>query len=142
MTGSLAALFAPVIKAAALAAYPVGSIYMSMDATSPQTLFGGTWTAIAGQFLLGASGAYPAGSTGGEAAHVLTVSEMPAHQHSTERSAGWPIENDTGSEWDTVYSHNTSPHTMWVQGTGSAGGGAAHNNMPPYVAVYMWRRTA
>lgn len=48
MTGKVAALFAPIVKAAKLAAWPVGSIYMSMQATSPATLFGGTWVAMEG----------------------------------------------------------------------------------------------
>ena len=80
MTGRLAALFAPIVNAAKLAAWPVGSIYMSMQATSPATLFGGTWVAMEGQFLLGAttsSNLYPPLSMGGEAAHALTESEIP-----------------------------------------------------------------
>ena len=64
-----------------LALYPVGSIYMSVSDTSPASLFGGTWESIGGRFLLGADSAYSAGSTGGEAAHKLTTSEMPSHTH-------------------------------------------------------------
>lgn len=61
--------------------YPVGSIYMSTNSVNPSTLFGGTWTAITGRFLLGADSTYKAGSTGGESAHVLNITETPPHIH-------------------------------------------------------------
>lgn len=65
--GGVAATPAAVKKAIAeakLAAWPVGSIYMSVSSTSPATLFGGTWERISERFLLGASSSYPAGGTG------------------------------------------------------------------------------
>lgn len=70
MIGRIAALIAPLVQAAKLAAWPVGSIYMSLQATSPATLFGGTWERVAnGRMLIGAdSASYPAGSTGGACA--------------------------------------------------------------------------
>lgn len=141
MTGRLAALFAPIVNAAKLAAWPVGSIYMSMVATNPGTLFGGTWVRIAnGRMLIGAdSASYPAGSIGGEETHTLTVSEMPRHIHGVDRP---PY---TYSEWtdgEEVYAQQSST-AGWAKGsTDSAGGNQPHNNMPPYIAVYMWRRTA
>ena len=62
--------------------YPVGSIYMSANATNPSTLFPGTtWTELQGRFLLGHSSTYDLGDTGGEATHTLTSSEMPSHSH-------------------------------------------------------------
>lgn len=65
-----------------LAAYPVGSIYMSVNSTSPATLFGGTWEALdEGRVLIGCNATYPAGSIGGEFEHTLTVDEMPSHNH-------------------------------------------------------------
>ena len=57
--------------------YPVGAVYISMNNTSPATLFGGSWTKIEGKFLLGTSSAYPSGSSGGEETHTLTVNELP-----------------------------------------------------------------
>lgn len=54
---------------------------MSLEPTDPATLFGGTWERIQGRFLLAASDEYEAGSSGGEATHKLTVSEMPSHGH-------------------------------------------------------------
>lgn len=126
------------------AVYPVGSIYMSVNGTSPATLFGGTWEAIQGKFLLGAYGnTYKAGSTGGEATHTLTVDEMPKHTHSMySGNSGAPEtwEPDGGSY--LVNSVTDDKHTWWASlGMNYAGGGASHNNMPPYLAVYIWKRT-
>ena len=122
------------------AVYPVGSIYMSVNSTSPATLFGGTWEAIQGKFLLGAYGnIYKAGSTGGEAAHTLTESEMPNHKHSI-----W-FPNDGGEQSAEIgYPDTGSKNTYYAEAskTSGTGGGAAHNNMPPYLAVYIWKRTA
>lgn len=120
--------------------YPVGSIYMSVNSTSPATLFGGTWKAIQGRFLLGANGnTYKAGNTGGEAAHTLTESEIPSHRHSI-----W-FPNDGGEQSAEIgYPDAGSKNTYYAEAskTSSTGGGAAHNNMPPYLAVYIWKRTA
>lgn len=141
MIGNFAALFAPLINAARLAAWPVGSIYMSMNATSPGTLFGGTWERIAyGRMLIGAdSASYPAGSTGGEATHVLTVNEIPKHFHEMDRPPYTIAEWQAGGD---VYAQQSST-AKWTTGTsGVTGGGLPHNNMPPYLAVYMWKRTA
>lgn len=122
------------------AVYPVGSIYMSVNSTSPATLFGGTWKAIQGKFLLGADGnTYKAGNTGGEAAHTLTESEMPSHKHSI-----W-FPNDGGEQSAEIgYPDTGSKNTYYAEAskTSGTGGGAAHNNMPPYLAVYIWKRTA
>ena len=125
------------------AVYPVGSIYISVNSTSPQTLFGGTWEAIQGKFLLGQSSAHTAGSTGGEENHTLTVGEMPKHTHLMySGNSGGPEqwEPDGGSYLvDSVTANKT---TWWAPlGMNYAGGGASHNNMPPYLAVYMWKRT-
>lgn len=125
------------------AVYPVGSIYISVNSTSPQTLFGGTWEAIQGKFLLGQSSAHTAGSTGGEENHTLTVDEMPKHMHNMySGNSGGPEQwnPDEGSYLlDSVTQNKT---TWWAKlGMNYAGGGASHNNMPPYLAVYMWKRT-
>lgn len=218
---AVAALIQPSITSAVNAAkvdvlqrvFPVGSFYTSYNVnTNPATLLGfGTWTAVQGRFLLSASPAYPAGSTGGAATHAITVAEMPAHSHtgsivsagehthtattastgahthtrgsmnitgtisaSVERYVG----NITGAfyqvpNYATVGAHNyvvngigfdasrswtgatasagAHTHTVTVQSAGShthtvtvgnTGDGAAMSLLPPYVAVYMWRRTA
>ena len=121
--------------------YPVGSIYISTVATYPGILFGfGTWQRIEGRFLLGASASYGAGSTGGEANHILTVSEIPAHSHplgdgvqfvGSGAPVTWNIDARTGDKNYKAYGT-----------TASTGGNASHNNMPPYLSVYMWQRTA
>lgn len=123
-----------------LNAYPVGSIYMSVNSTSPKTLFGGgTWVQIQGRFLLAASTAYKAGTTGGEAKHMLTEQEMPNHRHLIYAP------NDGGEENAAIgFPEAGSKNTYYAEAskTEAAGGGQAHNNMPPYLAVYVWKRTA
>ena len=113
--------------------YPVGSIYMSVNATSPASLFGGTWERIEDRFLLAAGSTYTAGDMGGEAAHTLTVDELPSHNH-TYTIPG----NETGTSW-----YGASGTAKGApQSSGDSGGGQPHNNMPPYLAVYMWKRVA
>ena len=131
--------------------YPVGSIYMNVNSTNPGTLFGGTWEQIQGKFLLGMSSSYPAGSQGGEATHTLTISEMPSHDH--------PLSgNGNASALGTTYNAISMQGSAYPNdpalvrgsdytGNGYAyinnrGGGQAHNNMPPYLSVYIWKRTA
>lgn len=117
-----------------LMVYPVGSIYISVDATSPASLFGGTWEILNDVFLLAAGSYANAGTFGGEATHTLTVEEMPSHSHSVPYMPG----RDTGTEW--VGQSGTA--ASQTRDTATNGDGAAHNNMPPYLAVYMWKRVA
>ena len=124
--------------------YPVGSIYMSVNNTDPSTLFGGTWEQLKDRFLLGAGSTYSNGATGGSATHKLTVNEMPSHKHTG-------IEYDNGNSVSLSESGNTGYNISWSKTgnstrsdlqTNSTGGSKAHNNMPPYLVVYMWKRTA
>ena len=117
-----------------LMVYPVGSIYISVNSTSPASLFGGTWEILNDVFLLAAGSYANAGTFGGEAVHTLTVDEMPAHSHSVPNMSGY----DTGTAW--VGQNGTA--ASQTRSTDINGGGAAHNNMPPYLAVYMWKRVA
>ena len=119
--------------------YPVGAVYISMNQTSPQTLFGGTWKQIQGRFLIGAGTAYPAGSTGGEATHTLTASEIPDHSHSFKYT-GQSV--TTGVNSIRLYQAAPNQYNAYSGGQSSNCGGQAHNNLPPYMAVYMWTRTA
>ncbi|MDD6699430.1 DUF859 family phage minor structural protein [Mogibacterium kristiansenii] len=147
--------------------YPVGSIYMSVNAASPATLFGGAWTQLKDRFLLGAGSTYTAAATGGSATHTLSVSEMPKHAHDTPFFNNMTNNGDMKSDFIGVYGKgqtasqalkdtgqtstmemwwinqtNAAEGNEWAYLTSSKGGGAAHNNMPPYLVVYMWKRTA
>ena len=173
--------------------YPVGSIYMSVNATSPSTLFGGTWVALQGRFLVGANSTYTGGSTGGSAtmahthtlAHThttpatttgsttLTVSQIPSHRHDEILLNGDSSYYLGGGNWN---SNARSRHPIFTSGltatttsfqfaSSYTGGGEGHthpqvatttsaaststtsaasntDNLPPYLAVYMWKRTA
>lgn len=118
--------------------YPIGSIYMSTTNVSPATFLGGTWMQIEESFLLSASSTYTAGLTGGEAKHTLTVSEMPSHSHAQYVTAN----AGTGSITRADFYGDASTYSKYDQGvnTHPSGGGQAHNNMPPYLTVYMWER--
>lgn len=119
--------------------YPVGSIYMSVNSTNPKNLFGGTWEQIQGKFLFGMNSNYPAGSTGGEITHKLTQAEMPKHNHIIYTpNAGGP---DVGAA--IGFPEVGSTNTWWAAAcmTGQTGDNEAHNNMPPYLSVYIWKRT-
>lgn len=118
-------------------AYPVGAIYLSVTDVNPAALFGGTWERIVGRFLLGADSTYAAGSTGGEAAHTLTVDEMPRHNHEIDNLNA----SGNSTPFMTVQAQEKKGYGGNVQ-TMFAGGGKAHNNLPPYLAVYIWKRTA
>lgn len=121
--------------------YPVGSVYISYNSASPAALFGGSWTQIQGRFLLAADSTYPAGSTGGEATHTLTVSEMPSHNHTL--NASYSSAGSSSSVESKMLAGDDNNGWLWdYSATNNTGDGAAHNNMPPYLAVYMWWRTA
>ena len=120
--------------------YPVGSIYINAGvATNPGTLLGfGTWSAFGtGRTIVGVDSSDTdfdaVRETGGAKTHTLTVSELPAHTHTVTMSTS-DSDNDQLSEGNTS---GTSQHE-----TSSTGGGAAHNNLQPYITAYMWRRTA
>lgn len=149
--------------------YPVGSIYMSVNSTSPATLFGGSWAQLKDRFLLGAGDTYTNGSTGGSAAlqsHSHTIPALSGtaasstHTHTVTtkttsygsgsqtawRCLSWPGTNADFTQ--TVYTNNgtadgshTHSVTTVANNTGSSGTGNGAN-MPPYLTVYMWKRTA
>ena len=119
-----------------LSAYPVGAIFISTDSTSPATLFGGTWERVKDTFLLAAGDTYDAGTTGGESTHTLTIGEMPSHGHTLKQRDN----NGTASSWSV--SGDTGKYSQLTTMIGSTGEGKPHNNMPPYLAAYVWKRTA
>lgn len=136
-------------------AYPVGAIYLSVTDANPAALFGGTWERISqGRFLIGAGanaanttdywGSYadgaenfPAGEMGGEVTHTLTVDEMPSHTHSERlewsNTKAWGL-TGTGQGANAVVDQGSS--------TEATGGGKPHNNLPPYLVVFMWKRVS
>lgn len=121
--------------------YPVGSIYMSVNNVSPQSFLGGTWEQIKDTFLLSAGDTYTAGDTGGEATHTLTVQEMPSHTHSWNGFRS--LDHDAGDAARQAISAQRFNNDPTQSGTiNNTGGGQAHNNMPPYLTVYMWKRTS
>ena len=123
-----------------LRAHPVGSIYQSTDPTNPSQLFGGTWENIKDRFLLAAGDTYWAGSTGGEATHTLTVQEMPSHYH--DMGHIYRYDNTSTSSQSQMTNTGDVYTTYTQQWTSEVGGNQPHNNMPPYLSVYTWRRTA
>lgn len=133
--------------------YPVGSIYMSVNNADPGTLFGGTWARIKDRFLLSAGDTYNAGTTGGEAEHTLSQSELPnihgeARLGWTDSSAAGIMITETSGALSAANTTVNYARNNLASGTYKGklvfdvGGGAAHNNLPPYLAVYMWQRTA
>ena len=121
--------------------YPIGAIYLSVSATNPSTLFGGKWEQIKDRFLLAAWDTYLNGSIGGEANHKLTVAEMTSHKHQIKTNNDDWNNSANGGKYGTTHDGATSWYnTNWY--TENSGGNAAHNNMPPYLTVYMWKRVA
>lgn len=111
--------------------YPVGAIYISTASADPGELFGGTWESIRDVFLLAAGTVFHPGATGGETEHTLTQEELPAAVWTSGSGTGG-VETSTSGAAGTGYGMRTQA-TNW---------GQAHNNMPPYLAVYVWKRTA
>lgn len=150
--------------------YPIGSIYLSTISTNPSSLFGfGTWERIQDKFLLAAGGSYTAGDTGGSATHQLTIDEMPSHTHKpTTKTPGTDTHNVYAFTINRHYSSSSVQRGTASRGsdllvmaaakaandyggnsdidqsleTAPTGGGAAHNNMPPYLVVYIWKRVS
>lgn len=119
--------------------FPIGSIYMNVADINPSTYFGGTWVKIEDAFLFGASSIHPAGETGGEETHTLTINEMPSHNHSFKGSADLSAQQYASGTARWPIRYITTATQAYLNNTG---GNQAHNNMPPYLAVYIWKRTA
>lgn len=144
--------------------FPVGSTYLSANASfDPNTAWGGTWVKVENRFLLG-SGSRGVGAVGGEETVTLTEAQMPRHNHGVGaiRSSGtlsnnghsgpakatgaFSIKNrgeNSNSGWASdgcVYNYE-----FYNASSGSVsetGDGQSHNNMPPYEVVNIWKRTA
>lgn len=143
-------------------AFPVGSVFIAVVGTNPATLLGyGTWSAFgAGRMPVGFNSGDAdfdtAEETGGAKTHMLVTSELPAHNHAitdpghTHITQRYPTATggSSGFTADTSMSGTLADNTLSTKSattgitTQNAGSGAAHNNMPPYIVVYMWKRTA
>ncbi|MBN3968747.1 hypothetical protein IMW75_26205 [Pseudomonas gregormendelii] len=140
------------VQAAMAAAYPVGSVYMNANVnTSPALLLGfGEWVALApGRMLIGVGSStdargelrgFSGGEQGGEYNHVLTINEMPSHNHGMPQ--GHPVPDPGGAYNYTSGDDLTTASLPNPPPTTDTGGGAAHNNLSPYLVVYMWKRSA
>lgn len=139
----------PTTKDMFLAAHPVGSYYWSSEATSPATLFGGSWTQIKDRFVLAAGDTYKVGGTGGVATHThgagtygATV-DMPGSYNILIRLVSKPTETN----WQPNRYYPCG-HQAIAPGNGCGsvaevlGSSGESSNMPPYIVAYCWRRTA
>lgn len=152
--------------------YPIGSIYISVNASNPSTFFGGTWVAFGqGKTLVGINPAETefdtVEETGGEKTHLLTIDEIPSHNHggatggqsanhthtlAVRYSANFAtsgtapgirdvggVSGGGGSSANAVTNGASVGHTHAIP---AQGGGDPHNNLQPYIVTYMWKRTA
>lgn len=123
--------------------YPIGAIFQSTNSTNPAELMGGTWERFGnGRVLVGVDETDPyfntALKTGGAKTHTLTIAEMPSHSHGQKVSAN----NGPAAarrDWSSDGSADEYPQGL---DTFPTGGGQPHNNLQPYVTIYMWRRIA
>lgn len=123
-------------------AYPVGAYWWTADKTAdPNTLFGGTWERVEGRFLWAGSQDETAGATGGERTHTLTVGEMPSHQHYPPVAVAY---NGNSAGYRTLFATNSPQWSVADvnNAVSPTGGSQPHNNMPPYLVAFCWKRTA
>ena len=122
------------INGIGLKAYPVGAYYISESATSPASLFGGTWTQVTGRFLRAANDT----ATGGSDTHTLTTAQLPKNKVYSSANV-----NGNAGFSDALYTGAFSQGSEYAYlNLTYIGGGRSHNNMPAYKDVYVWRRTA
>lgn len=132
--------------------YPVGSIYMSANSTSPATLFGGSWSPIEGKFLLAAGNGYTAGDSGGLASHSFNDDAQAAiGLYKSGNNAYVEIDDDDGeggsrnftgyTKYASLSGYNDTPDASYVTPSAAKVTGSV-DTMPPYLTVYVWQRTA
>lgn len=149
--------------------WPIGSVFISVVSTNPNTLLGfGTWSAIAaGRVLVGIDSGDTdfdtVEETGGAKTHTLQVSEMPSHTHTqdphnhtqdahahnikfnADQGASGSVEDipqPAGASTSGIVESATATNQAATATNQNTGGGGAHNNVQPYFVVYMWKRTA
>lgn len=138
----------------ALAAYPIGSVYMSIEATSPSALFGGTWEQLKDRFLIGAGGSYS--GTGGATTHRHGLSSGYAQiymgglpgvsssttgiAHAVTYNASYNI--TSGRKYQVAVDYGYTDPNAVTSATKLGGNSNNTETLPPYLAVYMWKRIA
>lgn len=134
--------------------WPIGSIYITMNDINPANLFGGRWDRITGRFLLAATDGGATGDNiqknanvdirgmGGEAAHTLGTGEIPGHTHPYEYKgdAAAALSGSNPSDMGSVVRRKNPTAASGLTTGQNSGGGGSHNNMPPFIAVYVWER--
>ena len=125
--------------------YPIGSIYFSINNVNPSNFFGGIWEQIKDKFLLSSGDTYKSGSTGGESNHILDINEIPRHNHTIDfYSSNWSdtvLKDTNAAMWGNWGKKNIRTAYPWNE-SAFAGKGLAHNNMPPYLTVNVFKRIA
>ena len=125
--------------------YPVGSIYLSDNATNPSSKFGGTWVQLKDHFLYAGS-SFSSGNGTGTAtnSHTLTIDQIPSHNHfnwsDTDGFATHCVNHAWGSY--VIIPKGSVGEVFNYQKPISQGGGKGHSHNIPYQSIYVWRRTA
>ena len=138
---------ASALKMAKLDAHPVGSYYWSENSTDPANLFGGTWVQVKDKFILAAGDIHAVGEAGGEETVKLEEKHMPSHNHNIGYEGSYGF-----SKLKFGYGQDLNTHSAIIQGNATTswkeievsntGNNEAHENMPPYVTAYCWKRIA
>lgn len=135
--------------------FPVGGVYISIASTNPSSIWAGTtWEQFAaGRTLVGLDTSdadfNTVGMMDGEKTHTLTTDEIPAHGHGMAHNhsytgpntGSWKVGTGKAHTWCTSAGGKTSGGASKTT-TDNAGGGSAHNNLQPYIVVYMWKRVS
>ena len=130
-----------------LRAYPIGSIYISVVNTNPSSYFGGTWVAFgAGRTLVGVDGTQTefdtVEETGGAKTHTLTTAQLASHNHVYKTNITHSDGQIVTAEYINAGLAYGTARRRYFDATENRGSDSAHNNLQPYITVYMWKRTA
>lgn len=128
--------------------YPVGSIYMSVNSTNPETLFGGTWISWGqGKFPIGVDPSDETGHwdasdrTGGSLEKTLTDKNLPAHTHQICAHTDKGYTANGGSDYPMLADVNYLNSSLLISYSGEQNP-EPFDITPPFISVYMWKRTA